>query len=72
MTEIVRVWQLGQIKYTKALKLQKLLVKLHHENKKLANTLLCLEHPPVYTTGLRTDKYSDKEAQKLVQLGIIL
>ncbi|RZC39173.1 lipoyltransferase 2, mitochondrial, partial [Asbolus verrucosus] len=69
MPKLVKVWQIGQISYTESLKLQKYLVNLHHKNKELANTVLCVEHPPVYTTGIRTKQYPESEANRLKELG---
>jgi len=50
---IARVWNLGKnISYEPCLNLQKLLVK-EIKYKKRRNTLLLLEHKPVYTIGIR-------------------
>ncbi|XP_008200951.2 octanoyl-[acyl-carrier-protein]:protein N-octanoyltransferase LIPT2, mitochondrial [Tribolium castaneum] len=70
MHKLVKVWQIGRLNYSKGLKLQKHLVHLHHEQPEFANnTLLCLEHPPVYTTGIRTKEYPQDVAQQLEALG---
>lgn len=69
MNKLVKVWQIGRLSYRKSLELQKHLVRLHHENKELSNTLVCLEHPPVYTTGIRTGQYPEQVAKNLEQLG---
>ena len=37
--------------------------------KSRGHTLLLLEHPPVYTTGIRTGEYSEEEEHRLIDLG---
>lgn len=69
MERLIKVWQIGRINYGKSLKLQKYLVNFHHQHKDAANTLLFLEHPPVYTTGIRTKIYSEQEEAKLRSVG---
>lgn len=69
MDKLIKVWNVGHISYSKALYLQKLVANLHNKNIEVKNTLLCLEHPPVYTTGLRTKHYTDEEEAKLKATG---
>lgn len=65
---LVKTWKLGKIDYGKGLKLQEQLSTLHNHSEN-QNTLLCLEHYPVYTIGIRTKQYSQEEEQKLKQKG---
>lgn len=68
MRKIVKVWQVGRINYAKGLQLQNSIAELH---KKSGNndTLLICEHPPVYTTGIRTKEYGVEEEEKLKKTG---
>ncbi|XP_018580103.1 putative lipoyltransferase 2, mitochondrial [Anoplophora glabripennis] len=68
MERLVKVWQVGKISYSNGLKLQKHLANLHNGHF-LCNTLLCLEHPPVYTTGIRTKQYTESEENTLKTKG---
>lgn len=70
MTHLVKVWYVGQISYSLGLLLQKHLASLHNNNRYINNTLLCLEHYPVYTTGIRTKQYTDEEAKNLQSKGV--
>lgn len=68
--KLVKTWKLGKIDYGKGLKLQEQLSTLHNHSESTAqNTLLCLEHFPVYTIGIRTKQYSQEEERKLKQTG---
>ncbi|CAH0553360.1 unnamed protein product [Brassicogethes aeneus] len=69
MERLIKVWHVGKIDYAKALKLQKYLAKLHNGNTHVNNTLLCLEHPPVFTTGIRTKQYTLEEENRLKNTG---
>lgn len=69
MQNVIKIWNVGQINYQCALKLQQYLANLHYSNKNNSDTLLLLEHPPVYTTGLRTKEYSEEEADRLRNTG---
>lgn len=69
MENIVKVWQVGKISYLHGLKLQKYMADLHHQNMPLANTILLVEHPPVYTTGIRTKDYSLEDEERLKKTG---
>ncbi|XP_046742699.1 putative lipoyltransferase 2, mitochondrial [Diprion similis] len=70
---IVKVLRAGRLDYGAALSLQKILADLHHGNKELVtetqNTLVLLEHNPVYTIGIRRKDYSVEEERKLTKLG---
>ncbi|KAG5871493.1 hypothetical protein JTB14_030830 [Gonioctena quinquepunctata] len=69
MERLVKVWRLGRINYWKALFLQKYLASLHKKNNGVNNTLLCVEHDPVYTIGIRTNPYPKEETIKLIEKG---
>lgn len=69
MARLVKVWHVGKISYPLGLQLQKHLANLHNKNIHINNTLLCLEHTPVYTTGIRTKQYTEEEASKLKSKG---
>ena len=55
---LIKILRLGEIDYSKALKLQEHLVKLNKKNIETGapseNILILLQHKPVYTTGIRT------------------
>lgn len=70
MAKLVKVWHIDKISYGLGIKLQKHLASLHNKNTYINNTLLCLEHYPVYTTGIRTRQYTDAVAEKLKSKGI--
>ncbi|KAF5299266.1 hypothetical protein FQA39_LY02439 [Lamprigera yunnana] len=70
MSKIVQVCRLGKISYLDGIKIQNILVKNHRCNTTTtANTLLLLEHPPVYTIGIRTKDYTVEEEKKLIKTG---
>ncbi|XP_023022727.2 lipoyl(octanoyl) transferase 2 [Leptinotarsa decemlineata] len=69
MERLVKVWKVGRISYSKGLALQNYLASLHLTKDEPNNVLLCVEHDPVYTIGIRTKQYSDEEAIKLIQKG---
>lgn len=62
--EVVR---LGLVSYHQALRLQQLYVDRHRSGP--AHALLLCEHPPVYTTGIRHQPYSEEMLQRLRLLG---
>lgn len=68
------IW-LGRVSYADGLKLQQLYVSKVNDARKAEygliqkNYLLLLEHPPVYTVGIRHFKYSDDEEKRLKHLG---
>lgn len=53
----LEVWKMGIVKYSNALKLQEELVKKRQMGI-IADTLLCLQHPPTYTLGKRKTDYN--------------
>lgn len=72
MRKIIKIWNVGNITYGSALKLQTHIANLHfiNDNNNVKDTLLILEHPPVYTTGIRTKEYTNDEANRLKGLGM--
>ena len=69
---VVRLWNLGRMRYSPALKVQERLVqrlKSKDDNVAKENVLLVVEHEPVYTTGIRTKDYSAEEENRLKKLG---
>jgi len=70
MNNLVKIWQVGKIGYLPSLKLQKVLTDLHLTNSTTTpDTILFVEHPPVYTTGIRTKDYTTDEERKLRETG---
>lgn len=70
----LRVVNLGVMRYARALEVQELFVKKHKESsnpseKAMKNVLLLVEHPPVYTIGIRTENYPLSEEQRLKNIG---
>lgn len=66
----VNVWFLGQLGYQPARRIQELLALKHSRTTPdQANTLLIVEHKPVYTIGIRTSGYDASEEQRLNSLG---
>ena len=72
-SKIVSVLHLGRQNYRRALSVQTHLVGTVQSNieagRQSGNTLVVVEHCPVYTTGIRTREYSQAEEERLVQLG---
>ncbi|KAL3285585.1 hypothetical protein HHI36_000115 [Cryptolaemus montrouzieri] len=66
---IVKVCKLGKISYESGLKLQRFLANEHLNDKVASNTILLLEHTPVYTIGIRTAQYNESEEKRLRDLG---
>lgn len=66
---LVKVWKLGRMGYEPALKLQKLIAGLHHTTEPIPNSLLVLEHNPVYTIGIRTKDYTEDDENMLKRTG---
>merc|ERR1712112_488531 len=58
----------GVTKYTTALRVQNKLVEQIQKNAG-NDTLVIVQHPPVYTTGMRTKEYSVEEERRLLGLG---
>jgi lipoate-protein ligase B len=70
MKNLIQVYNLGRLNYPKALKIQKYFVNKHLENSNLSqDTLLLVEHDPVYTVGLRRSLYKENDLEKLKSLG---
>lgn len=73
MKPTVRLVCLGRLSYADALQTQRQLaakIKLQQDaGKQPENTLILVEHTPVYTVGIRTKVYSAAEEQRLKQLG---
>ncbi|XP_076175010.1 lipoyl(octanoyl) transferase 2 [Ptiloglossa arizonensis] len=70
-SKIVKVLWAGRLSYTAGLRLQKILFTQHHENlgKDTSNTLVLVEHNPVYTVGIRDKSYTMQDIEKLKGLG---
>jgi len=69
-SRIVKVLFAGRLPYGVGLQLQKILVDHHHKRlSEPANTLIILEHDPVYTVGIRNKKYTEEDERKLRNLG---
>ena len=70
---MVSVLNLGTMKYQTALAVQNILVNRIQtslsSDQAPSNTLLLVEHTPVYTTGMRTKEYSQEEEVRLKHLG---
>ncbi|KAG8229595.1 hypothetical protein J437_LFUL002318 [Ladona fulva] len=67
---LVRVWHIGRMGYAKALKLQKILVnRLKNDRIGSENTLVLVEHDPVYTIGIRSKECTPGEESRLKNLG---
>lgn len=69
-SRVVKVLLGGRLPYGVGLHLQKTLADRHHERlNEPANTLVILEHEPVYTVGIRNKGYTDEDERKLRSLG---
>jgi lipoate-protein ligase B len=72
MAKIAKVLQAGKMSYKLALRLQQLLADRHKSSKEVTgiqDTLILVEHFPVYTVGIRSKGYSQETEDKLVSLG---
>ena len=71
--QLVSVLRLGRMRYLPALGVQnKLVARIQAniaEGRESGNTVVLVEHPPVYTTGMRTREYSEDEEKRLRALG---
>lgn len=71
--QLVSVLRLGRMSYLPALSVQTKLVTRIQANiaqgRESGNTVVLVEHPPVYTTGMRTREYSEDEERRLRALG---
>ncbi|XP_054277333.1 putative lipoyltransferase 2, mitochondrial [Macrosteles quadrilineatus] len=67
------LWNLGRRSYKEALSIQNSVAAhiktLISEDKTPSGTVLLVEHDPVYTVGLRTKQYTERDEEKLKQLG---
>lgn len=69
MGTIAKVLQAGKMSYGSALRLQQLLADRHKLSNGIQDTLILVEHFPVYTVGIRSKDYSQETEEKLVSLG---
>ena len=59
-TKIVHAFHLGRMKFSECLRIQKYLVKeMINSELTLSDSLLIVEHEPVYTVGIRRDRYTN-------------
>lgn len=70
----VNWWNIGKMKYREALKIQEKLVSIiktevESGQPTASNTVIIVEHPAVYTTGIRTKDYTSQEETHLQSLG---
>ena len=73
MQKFINVYKLGQVEYSKCLRIQKYLVKqqllnLNENSQDILDSLLLVEHNPVYTIGLRRNIYTQNDMDKLRKL----
>lgn len=72
MSRQIKVFQAGRMDYQSALQLQKILSFRHHDKTlppACHDTLVLVEHDPVYTTGIRSKSYTEQDGEKLRNLG---
>ncbi|XP_047117184.1 putative lipoyltransferase 2, mitochondrial isoform X1 [Schistocerca piceifrons] len=70
ITPVIRVLQVGPMTYGRACHLQRILAKEHtNGNPQLAGTLILVEHPPVYTIGIRKREEYAQDQSRLCALG---
>ncbi|XP_028149436.1 putative lipoyltransferase 2, mitochondrial isoform X2 [Diabrotica virgifera virgifera] len=67
--QLVKLLKVGKIKYGCGLHLQQHFVQLHKTTTENQNTLIIVEHPHVYTTGIRDKNYSQSEEENLKHKG---
>lgn len=71
MSRLLKILKLGEINYSLSLKLQNHIAQLHFNNHtENHDTLLLLEHPPVYTIGIRRQGYTVEDEERLKKTGI--
>lgn len=68
MANTVQLLTVGRMGYSQALKLQ-LMIRNQVKEKKLSDTLIIVEHNPVYTIGIRDKQYDETEKKRLIKLG---
>lgn len=69
---LVKVLKAGRTSYGSGLQLQKVLADQHYKKDfkgETPNTLILLEHNPVYTVGIRNKGYTDEDVATLRQVG---
>ena len=72
--KIVRVLWAGRLDYGTAVRLQTALADKHKiqssdKSENLPNSLIIVEHPPIYTIGIRDKAYTSESEMKLRKLG---
>ena len=68
MQKLIKVYNVGRLDYLKCLNVQKHLVKQHLDNHEIAaNSLILVEHSPVYTVGIRRNTYPSNYLDELKQ-----
>lgn len=70
-SRVVKVIWAGRLNYAAGLALQKFLMDRHRERQRYddnPNSLVLLEHNPVYTVGIRDKSYTNKEELRLRSL----
>ena len=67
MKNLINVYKLGKLDYKKCLNIQKYLVNKHLNNKNdnIKDSILLVEHEPVYTIGIRRQNYSKNQLNEL-------
>lgn len=69
-TKIVKVLWAHRLSYNSGLKLQKILSNQHYQNLNgSCNTLVLIEHDPVFTIGIRDKDYTVEDEKRLKDLG---
>ncbi|KAI4459120.1 octanoyltransferase [Holotrichia oblita] len=70
MTNIIKILNAGVMNYMKSLALQKHIAAQHHASDQDGmDTIIFVEHPPVYTIGIRTKDYTEEDQVRLQQTG---
>ena len=73
MQRLVNVYNLGRLEYKHCLNIQKHFLNEHLKSLKEGNeagkdTVLFVEHSPIYTIGIRRKEYDDNEVKRLLSL----
>lgn len=68
MSKVVQVLSVGCLSYGHSLQLQKT-ISIKVKKKEIPDTLIIVEHKPVYTVGIRDKSYGADEEKKLRTLG---
>lgn len=69
MSNSVKILNVGRMSYIKSLTLQKHLASQHHNSTASADTIVLVEHDPVYTIGIRTKDYTHEDEVRLKETG---